>query len=123
MLVSYHWEKMKVNVECNNQKSVSPHTKTVVRDVDYEYEVVIKVRDIVDYLMPYNLSHKKNKTQEEVNETRLAVYYMKKMFNFLQDNSALDLDELENDDYFKEFMHDRYKESALEEWEKYNDAY
>ena len=122
MTIRYCWENMKVNVECDTG-GIAPHTRQVEMDVDYDYEVVIKVRDIVDYLMPYNLSHKKNKTQEEVNETRLAAYYMEKMFNFLQENSALDLDELENDDYFKEFMHDRYEESALEEWGESNDAY
>ena len=115
MLVSYHWEKMKVNVECDNQKSVSPHTKTVVRDVDYEYEAYVKEEDIVDYLNPYSPKEKELRN--------FAKSMLEKMYEFLSGVSAIDIDQLENDKYFVEFIKERYEEEALKEWEEYNDAY
>lgn len=124
MTLRYHWENKTVNVECGN--GICPHTRKVIQDVDYDYERTITTQDIIDYLMPYNLSkHNRNKTSEEVKETALANYYMKKALDFLIYGLSLstELDELENDEYFVEFMKERYEGDALEEWEEYNDAY
>lgn len=116
---------MKVNIECDTG-GISPHTRQVIRDVDYDYEVDIKTQDIVDYLMPYNLSKSnKHKTADEVKEVGLANYYMTKALDFLIHGLSLssELDDLESDEYFVEFMRERYEEQALEEWEESNDEY
>ena len=48
---------------------------------------------------------------------------LEKMYEFLNDVSAIDKDQLENDKYFVEFIKERYEEEALKEWEEYNEAY
>lgn len=125
MTIRYHWENIKVNVE-TDCGGVSPHTIPKITDIDYEYEVEVKVQDIVDYLMPYNLSkNNKHKTEDEVKETKLANFYMTKALDFLIHGCLLstELDELENDEYFIEFMKERYEELALADFEEMNDAY
>lgn len=122
MTISYHWEDMTVNVECCGR--ISPHTRPRTQDVDYDYDVNVSEQDIVDYLMPMNLSKRnKNKSEEEIKEAVLASFYMEKMYDFLRYNDAIDLDALEQDESFVEFMKERYEEKAMEEWERYNDAY
>ena len=116
MEIRYFWENMEVNV------GDYPHSHTEIRDVEYYFDVQVKTRDIVDYLMPYNLGKQnKKKTQEEVNECGLANYYMTKAIDYLLDNLSIDLDELEQDEYFVEFMHDRYEDRALDNWEEENE--
>ena len=116
MTLKYHWE---------HQKITHPQGyfyKQSFEDVEYEIEITPTKRDIVDYLMPINLSKSnKHKTQKEISETQTAAYYMEKMFEFLEENNAIDLDRLEEDEYFVEFMHERYQVKALEEWEEMSD--
>ena len=124
MTISYHWEDMIVNVPCGG--GISPRTTPVRKDVDYYFECQITVKDIVDYLMPYNLSkNNKHKTADEVKEVGLANYYMTKALDFLIHGLSLstELDDLESDEYFVEFMKERYEDKAFEEWEETNDAY
>lgn len=124
MTIRYHWENQVVNIECGS--GISPHTKEVVRDVDYDYDRQISIQDIVDYLMPYNLTKKnKKKTIEEINETGLANFYMTKALSYLvhELKLSIELDDLENDEYFVEFMREKYKDSAYEEWQESNEAY
>lgn len=125
MTIKYHWENMKVNVEVGvyNVAALAPMTKEVIRDVDYDYECKIKTEDVVAYLIPYNLSHAREKTKEQVNETQLANFYMSKAIDYLLENTCIDLEDLERDTYFVEFVKERYEEKALEEWEETNDAY
>ena len=82
------------------------YPKYIQTDIEYEYEVNIKKYDIVDYLMP----------QGEKDKGK-ANYYMTKMLEFLLECGAVDESELENDEYFVEFMKERYEEQAKEEWE------
>ena len=117
MTIRYHWENMPCNVPSGS------HTKVVRQDVDYDYEHAISFNDICDYLMPYSLTRKKDKTKDEITETQLARYYMEKVLWFLKDNGAIETEELENDEYFVEFLHERYEQNAMEEWEEYNDEY
>lgn len=118
MTIKYCWENVKVNVP-NGE-----HTIVKYRDIIYYLDIDIKVEDIVDYLMPYNLSkNNPNKSESEIQETRLAAFYMRKMYSFLKDSGALNLDELENDDYFVEYMRERYEEKAFEDWNETNEPY
>lgn len=122
MKISYHWEDMAVNVECDTG-DITPHTKTVCQDVDFDYEVNVRIDDVIQYLMPFHLKDKVNKTPDKVKETTLAEIYMRRAIQFLKQEFSLDFDELENDEFFVEFMKDRCEEDALAEWEEGNDAY
>ena len=122
MTLHYEWKGLYANVDCTTPSNLYPRTKKEKVDVSYDYEVVVKVRDIVAYLMPYSLTHKKEKTADEVNEIRIANFYMTKAIEFLQYSGAAELEDLESDEYFVEFMKERYEEDALESWEDYNES-
>lgn len=121
MTLTYEWKDVEVNV-LNDYGDV-PHTHREIRTVRHDYDVNIKVQDIVAYLMPYDLSHAKNKTPEQSKEIANANFYMSKALDFLIDNDACDLEELEHDSYFYDFMKERYEEEAWEDWQECNDAY
>ena len=124
MKIRYHWENVLVNVPCESRNE--PRTKKVLKDVDYDFEFNVKTSDMVDYLMPYALSNKnKNKTDQEIRELALANFYMTKALSFLLTDCSrsIDLDDLENDEYFVEFLRERYEEQAYEEWEESNEEY
>lgn len=120
MTIKYVWENMEVNVP--NDNGIYPHTHKEIKTVEYEFDTRVKTSDIVDYLMPYNLKQK-NKTTEQEKEVGLANYYMTKAIGFMRENLNLDLDDLESDEYFVEFMRERYQELALEEWQERNEEY
>lgn len=123
MTLRYFWENVIVNVE-QDTGDVAPHTRQVRKDIDYEYEVVVRDRDVIDYLMPYNLSTKnKKKTDKEIEEVRLASFYMESVIEFLKDSEALDLEELYRNQDFVEFMEERYEEEARRNFEEENEAY
>lgn len=123
MFIKYHWENVECNIEDkDNEFEMKTHKET--RDVDYEYNRDVTVEDIVQYLMPYSLTRKGDKTKDEVNEIRLANFYMTKAIEFMQEHgieiNGGDLEtELEDDEYFVEYMHDKYEEEAFEEWDEY----
>lgn len=120
MLVKYFWEDVTLNVE--NNYGTSPHTHKVVRDVEYDYDIDIKIEDIVDYLIPYHLEQKEINSEEKL-ELRHAKTYMTKAIEFLVENCQIDLDELEQDETFKEYMKDKYESSAWEEFQERNEEY
>ena len=122
MTISYHWESLEVNVE-RDTGDVSPHTYKVVQDVYYDFEVEIKTKDVVDYLMPYHMFDRKVYKSELVREKKTANYYLTQAINYLVDSANCDLEELENDEDFVEFMKERYENKALQEWEESNDEY
>lgn len=124
MKIRYHWENVLVNVPCESHNA--PRTKKVLKDFDYDFEFNVKINDMVDYLMPYPLSKEnKNKTMLDNMEVCRANFYMKKALNFLIKgcSRSIDLDDLENDEYFVEFLKERYEEQAYEEWEESNEEY
>lgn len=121
MTLTYEWNNVEVNVP--NNYGNEPHTHKEVRTIRHDYWVKVKITDIVDYLMPYDLTHKKNKTTEDTKEIALAHFYMEKAIDFLKDNTDCDLEDLENDEYFVEFMKERYEEEAWQDWEESNEEY
>ena len=123
MTIKYVWKDMEINVLDTNSKGTEPHTKKVAQDVIWYYDTPVRHNDIADYLMPYNLTHKKDKTNYDIEEIRLAKFYMTKVLNFLQESSEIDYDKLEQDTYFVEFMRERYEEQALQDFKEYNDEY
>lgn len=124
MKIRYHWENVLVNVPCESHNE--PRTKKVLKDIDYDFEFIVKVNDMVDYLMPYPLTKEdKNKNEQEIRDTALANFFMTKALSFLivDCSRSIDLDDLENDEYFVEFLKERYEEQAYEEWEESNEEY
>ena len=118
MTIRYHWEDMPVNVAYNGQ----PKTHVEIRDVDFDLWVNVQVSDIVGYLIPYHLGkHIKNKTEEDIKECGYANHYMSKALQYLLDQGALDLEQLESDTYFMLYMREEYEQKALEEWEEQNE--
>lgn len=103
MTIKYHWNDMKATI------IEGGYPKEIITDVEYEYSHAITKADIVDYLMPTSETQK-----------GLANFYMTKMLEFLIENRALDISELDNDDYFVEYIHDKYEQDAKEEWEEEN---
>lgn len=121
MTLTYEWNNVEVNAP--NNYGDYPHTHKEIRTVRHSFDVNVKVRDIVDYLMPYDLTHTKNKTLEQSNEIALANFYMTKAIDYLKDNISCDLEELEEDEYFVEFMKERYEDDAWEDFMEGNDEY
>lgn len=116
MTLRYLWKDMEVNIP--NNYGETPHTHKEIRDIEHEYDRVVKTNDICDYLFPNLL--KKGLTPSEIMSIG---FYMRKVANFLQESAKCDLEELESDEYFVEFMKDRYEEQALEEWRERNERY
>lgn len=121
MRIRYEWKDVEVNVP--NGYGELPHNHREIRDIEYDYNIDIKIRDVVQYLMPYNLVNKQDKTQEDVNEIKLANFYLTKATNYLVDQLGIDLEDLENDEFFVEYMHQRYEKDAWEEYQNGNDSY
>lgn len=107
MTLMYHWEDVTVNeIDFDaDGRSVSPHSKAYVRDVDYTYYVTVQLKDIIDYLGGGSSEG------------------MLKMFEFLDNAGAIDIDQLENDDDFVAFMTERYEQEAINDFEEGNEAY
>ena len=117
MTIKYHWENVEVHIPCGDR------TKTKIRDVDYEFDVNVKIRDVVQFLMPCDLTHKKHKTKEEANEIGLINHYLTKAINYLTKETTVELEELKNDPDFYSFMKDRYEDSAWESFQDENEEY
>jgi len=122
MTLKYHWENVELHEEVDTG-DIAPHTRKVIRDINHIFEVQVKIEDICEYLMPYDLANAKNKTEQQMKEISQANFYMNKAIQFLLDNGSCDLDELENDEYFVEFMHDKYEERAWEDFQESNNEY
>ena len=116
MTLTYHWEDMIIN-EPYSTRTISPHTHEVVRDVDYDFDVRITIEDVIDYLTPPRVDRK-----EQTN----AKFYMDKIFHFLIESNTIDgidLDALEDDESFVEYLKEKYEEDALEAFAEENEAY
>lgn len=122
MTIKYLWENVELHEEVDTG-DIAPHTRKVHRNVEHYYDINVKIQDIIDYLMPYDLATAKNKTQEQQKEIAQANFYMNKAIEYLIDNGVCDLDELENDEYFVAFMRERYEERAWEDFQESNNEY
>ena len=120
MLIKYEWNDKEVNIPCDTG-DIAPHTRKVIQDVEYELEVEPTIEDFVSYLTP--------RMFDTISERQAYRQGLKKMFGFIQEHSdRYNLKEmlnenLEEDEYFVEFMKDRYEEQALESFEESNGAY
>ena len=116
MIIRYRWENVQVNYPKGHIY------RSQVTNVNWEYQVNIKVSDIVDYLMPYSLVTAKEPTKEQISEKAYANIYMTKAIKYLVNEISLDLEDLENDQDFVEFMHDRYEEDAFQDFQDNNES-
>ena len=100
MFIKYHWENVELNVPNGR------HTKVVIRDVDYDFDVDITFEDICEYLqLNYTEQHAIDK------------------FLDLVGWNSIDYDRLEKDEYFVEFMKNKYEDKAGEEFDESNEPY
>lgn len=113
MYLHYHWENVEVNYECDyGGNTLSPHTRASVEDVDYDFWVDIQDEDVIEYLLPPSINkEEKQRTSEDY----------RKVIEFL--HNKIDYDDLEDDEYFVEFLTEKYKEKAWEEFEESNSSY
>lgn len=88
-------------------------------EIEYEYSHNVSVVDFVLYLMPQELSmHNKFKTEEQLKESNYAYKHMKKAIEYLMSIDQLDLEDIaENDEYFYQFLKERYEEDAKDDYE------
>ena len=107
MYLKYYWEDVPVQYLAGGR--VEPVYRTKLGNVEYEYEKDIGIDDVVAYLMP----RLEDKEQRMLYRTALE-----NMFDFLQQSDAINMDELENDEYFVEYIHDKYEEEAFEEYKE-----
>lgn len=125
MFIKYHWENVECNALDNDDNALEPRTHKETRDVDYEYDRGVTVDDLVEYLLPIDTK----KQPDRVEEKSWGKIYLVKGIEFMLEHGVElnggDLeDELERDEYFVKYMHDKYEEKAFEEWEEYyNEEY
>lgn len=121
MTLDYEW----IGVECNvpNDYGNEPHTHKEKRTIRHSFEVNVKGEDIAEYLMPISLQNHRELSNDEIKLKNWTKSMFEKMFDFLDDALTLDLDQLENDEYFVQFMKEKYEDDAWEDWERYNDEY
>lgn len=80
--------------------------REVISVEDYDFKHEITEKDIIDYLMPYDKMTREFELGF-VNACRKLI-----------DEGFIDLDQLESDKYFNEFMQDKYADEAREAWLK-----
>lgn len=110
VLLSYHWNNMPCNVLDTNNRGISPRTKQVVRDIDYDYYKSVSYDDIIDYLTPNVLR-----------ENESEIYHRAIRHTLTNLNDYIDFDSLGEDEYFVEYLKDKYEQEALESWEEENE--
>ena len=79
MTIKYEWENMKVNVEGfdYNHRWSSPHTHSVIQDVEYEYEVEPTDKDIQDFC---RLTDTNFNGIEELEENEEFIWFIKERY-------------------------------------------
>lgn len=110
MTLHYRWEDCPYQVLNSDAsyRACEPIYHTYRGDVEYDYEVDVKLKDIIAYLRPKHFN-----TDEEKEMFKLGVT---KLFDLLNNVDAIDFDQLEDDDFFREFMEERYEDEAYEEY-------
>lgn len=113
MYLNYVFENMRVPVlespatHVNNQW-FEPHYRREIMDVEYEFEVDVKFKDFFDFLKPYDFKEWKKEGQDAY---EIAC---KNVFN----SCWFDLEALEEDEDFIQFMKERYEDEAREKCEE-----
>ena len=109
MIIKYEWK-------CEDRR----HNEYTV---EYEFSHYIQDEDFAEYLLPLRLQpyYKPNLTNEEVVEKKHAMIYIKKTLQYLYEQ-GMDLEEiLEDDEFFIEFIKDKYNDKAYMEYCEDND--
>lgn len=103
MYLHYHWENVEVNYECDyGGNTLSPHTRSRVQDVDYDFWVDIQDEDIIKYIN---------------GDKKTSIRLLDLLHN------CIDYDALEKDEDFVEFLTKKYENKAWEEFEESNSSY
>lgn len=104
--IKYHWVDIPVSVCCGG--IYEPHYKLEYQDVDYEYDAYITEEDVVDYIVPGVLRENERAIYERA--VRQAIEVL-----------GIDYDALSDNEFFCEFIKDKYEEKAREEFDLRND--
>lgn len=112
MIIRYVWENMPISEPINDSLCSTPLYRHTTRTIEYEFETPIRPSDIIAYLMPID---EKDKTT--------AHFYMSKVIEFIIESGDFNLESLENDYCFKDFLKDRYEKMAIERFRQENGDY
>ena len=111
VLLTYHWENVVLNVE-KDTGDVAPHTRAEIADIDYDYYATITEDDIIDYLVPSTLREDDEKVYR-----RAIGHTITNLHDYIN------YDELAEDEFFVEFIKERYEEKAREQFDEENEPY
>ena len=111
MTLTYKWEHMPKEV-LNENAQYEPIYHLEYGEVEYEYYIDVTINDLIAYLTPDKFD-----TLGERMNYKLG---LKKMFEFLDENGCIELEELETDEYFVKFMYERHEKNAMEEYKYEN---
>lgn len=103
MEITYAFE---MDVETQKETSptdLSPDFEIQSKEVEYTYSVEPSEKDVADYYAPYLCAR---------HDREIILSTIEKMWDYL------DLDRLEEDEDFMDFMKDRYESEAYEECER-----
>ena len=86
----------------------------LIENYHYEYDIEVKPQDIAEFLVDIRM----DKHHQNISKNA-----MKQAIEYLLDNTSLDLDELENDEMFVEFIKDKYEDAAMQRLSEQNERY
>lgn len=104
--INYEFEDIMCDVYYDVDKT---HRKPCC--VDYSYDVDVCFEDIFEYTQPAGYLNWSKEKQKQYYETMEEQYFA----------DSLDLEELENDEDFIQFLEDKYRSDARSECQKEND--
>lgn len=94
-----------------NNQWFEPHYRRELCEVDYDYEVDVCFKDFFDFIKPFDFDHWKEEGQHAFERACRDVW----------SSTWFNLDGLEEDEEFIEFMKDRYEDQAREQCQEEND--
>lgn len=106
MKLHYVFEDVEINVTSfASITSIEPTTHKERTCVEYDYDVEIELEDIIDYFKPRNIEHLDFEEQ----------CGFKNAIQCLWKEMVVDVDTLEDDESFIDFMKERYYDKAYEQ--------
>ena len=110
MTLKYKWFNVPVQ-KLSSVISAEPIYYTTIGNVEYEFECDTKLDDIIAYVMP-------NKYQVSKYDRTMVRKVLTDMYVLFAMNGALDINALDNDEDFVEFMKERYEDEAFDEYKE-----
>ena len=116
MILNYVFEDIMCDVEYDagthiNNGWFEPHYHREPCEVEYDYDVDITFKDFFDYIKPYDFRNWKEDRQHAYERACRDVF----------NSSWFNLDDLEEDEDFIDFMKERYEDDARQQCQEDND--